>query len=168
RARFGTPEGGTRLATMRAGTLVVLEPGGLTASPAEGMVLWFGRNRPEVQICVGSDDPGVSRRHGTLEYSSGCWWVRTLGGRPVRVGRTHVLRKGDEPVPAADGRTSLLVEGADPERPAPGARGGGRRRNAPAPRPLLGHGAGPLPPARPVRTGTLGTPDLRLLGLDEE
>jgi len=56
----------------------------------------------------------ASRRHGTLEYSSGCWWVRTLGGRPVRVGRTHVLRKGDEPVPLADGRTSLLVEGADP------------------------------------------------------
>ena len=115
RARSGTPEGGTRLATMRPGTLVVLEPGvGLAASPAEGMVLWFGRNRPEVHICVGSDDPGVSRRHGTLEYSSGCWWVRTLGGRPVRVGRTHVLRKGDEPVPLADGRTSLLVEGADP------------------------------------------------------
>ena len=103
------------MATRRPGTLVVLEPGvGLTASPAEGMVLWFGRNRPEVHICVGSDDPGVSRRHGALEYSSGCWWVRTLGGRPVRVGRTHVLRKGDEPVPLADGRTSLLVEGADP------------------------------------------------------
>ncbi|MBL8926606.1 MAG: FHA domain-containing protein [Pseudonocardia sp.] len=99
---------------MRRGTLVVLEPGGLAASPAEGRVLWFGRNRSAVHICVGSHDAGVSRRHGTLEYSSGCWWVRAQGGRPVRVGRTHVLRYGDEPVPLADGRTSLLVEGSDP------------------------------------------------------
>ena len=40
--------------------------------------------------------------------------MRTLGGRPVRVGGTQLLRRGDEPVPLADGRTSLLVEGADP------------------------------------------------------
>ena len=80
---------------MRPGTLVVLEPGGgPTVSPTEGMVLWFGRNRPDVHICVGPDDAGVSRRHGTLEYSAGCWWVRTLGGRPVRVGGTQVLRRG--------------------------------------------------------------------------
>jgi hypothetical protein len=103
------------LTGMRPGTLVVLEPdSGLTVSPTEGMVLWFGRDRPNVHICVGSDDAGVSRRHGALEYSSGCWWVRARGGRPVRVGGTQVLRKGDEPVPLADGRTSLLVEGADP------------------------------------------------------
>jgi hypothetical protein len=100
---------------MRPGTLVVLEPdGGLTVSPTEGMVLLFGRNRPDVHICVGPDDLGVSRLHGTLEYSSGCWWVRAKGGRPVRVGGTQVLRNGDEPVPLSDGRTSLLVEGSDP------------------------------------------------------
>ena len=100
---------------VRPGTLVVLEPGGgPTVGPQEGRVLWFGRNRPEVHICVGPDDPGVSRRHGTLEFSAGRWWVRTLGSRPVRVGGTHVLRRGDEPVPLAEGRTSLLVEGADP------------------------------------------------------
>jgi hypothetical protein len=93
----------------------VLEPGdGPTVGPQEGRVLWFGRNRPDVHICVGPDDAGVSRRHGTLEFSAGRWWVRTLGSRPVRVGGTHVLRRGDEPVPLAEGRTSLLVEGADP------------------------------------------------------
>lgn len=100
---------------MRPGTLVVLEPdSGLTVSPTEGMVLLFGRNRPDVHICVGSDDLGVSRLHGQLEYSSGCWWVRAKGGRPVRVGGTQVLRNGDEPIPLSDGRTSLLVEGSDP------------------------------------------------------
>jgi hypothetical protein len=82
--------------------------------PQEGRVLWFGRNRPEVHICVGPDDRGVSRRHGTLEFSGGRWWVRTLGSRPVHVGGTHVLRRGDEPVPLAEGRTSLLVEGENP------------------------------------------------------
>ena len=97
------------------GTLVVLEPGGgPTVRPQEGRVLWFGRNRPDVHICVGPDDAGVSRRHGTLEFTAGRWWVRTLGSRPVHVGGTHVLRRGDEPVPLAEGRTSLLVEGADP------------------------------------------------------
>ena len=98
----------------RPGTLVVLEPGGPTVGPQEGRVLWFGRNRPEVHICVGPDDRGVSRRHGTLEFSAGRWWVRTLGSRPVHVGGTHVLRRGDEPVPLAEGRTSLLVEGENP------------------------------------------------------
>jgi hypothetical protein len=98
----------------RPGTLVVLEPGGGPWSPQEGRVLWFGRNRPDVHICVGPDDPGVSRRHGSLEFSAGRWWVRTLGSRPVHVGGTHVLRRGDEPIPLTEGRTSLLVEGADP------------------------------------------------------
>lgn len=55
----------------------------------------------------------VPRRHGTLEYRAGCWWVRALGGRPVRLGRTQELWRGDEPVPLADGRTSLQVEGAN-------------------------------------------------------
>jgi FHA domain len=107
--------GPVRTGVPRPGTLVVLEPGGgPTVGPQEGRVLVFGRNRPDVHICVGPDDPGVSRRHGTLEFTAGRWWVRTLGSRPVRVGGTHVLRRGDEPVPLAEGRTSLLVEGADP------------------------------------------------------
>jgi FHA domain len=97
------------------GTLVVLEPiRGTSWGPSEGREVFFGRNRSEVHICVGPDDPGVSRRHGALTFSHGRWWVRTLGGRPVHVGGTRVLRRGDEPVPLAEGRTSLLVEGADP------------------------------------------------------
>jgi hypothetical protein len=107
-------QGSGQAGSSRPGTLVVLEPGGGPWSPQEGRVLWFGRNRPDVHICVGPDDPGVSRRHGSLEFSAGRWWVRTLGSRPVHVGGVHVLRRGDEPVPLTEGRTSLLVEGADP------------------------------------------------------
>ena len=96
------------------GTLVVLVPeGGPTFRPQEGRVLWFGRNRPEVHICIGPDDLGVSRQHGALEFTAGRWWVRTTGRNPVRVGPT-TLHRGDDPVPLAEGRTSLLVEGADP------------------------------------------------------
>jgi hypothetical protein len=129
----------------RPGTLVVLEPdGGPTVGPQEGRVLWFGRNRPEVHICVGPDDPGVSRKHGSLEFAAGRWWVRTLGGRPVRVGGTHVLRRGDEPVPLSDGRTSLLVEGADP-RDLHLVR---VRVVGPAEQPVQGVGSGTVPVRR--------------------
>lgn len=102
---------------MQPGTLRVLEPDEdkhLTVSPVEGMVVRFGRNRPEVHICIGPDDTSVSRLHGTLEYRAGCWWVRALGQQPVRLGHSHVLWCGDEPVPLADGRTSLQVEGTNP------------------------------------------------------
>ncbi len=36
--------------------------------PKEGRELLFGRNRPEVHLCVGEDDLTVSRKHGTLTY----------------------------------------------------------------------------------------------------
>jgi hypothetical protein len=102
---------------MQPGTLRVLEPDDdkhLIVSPVEGMVVRFGRNRPEVHICIGPEDLGVSRLHGTLEYRTGCWWVRATGGRPVRLGHTHELWNGDDPVPLADGRTSLQVDGTNP------------------------------------------------------
>ena len=83
---------------MQPGTLRVLEPDEdkhLMVSPVEGMVVRFGRNRPEVHICIGPDDTSVSRLHGTLEYRAGCWWVRALGQQPVRLGHSHVLWCGD-------------------------------------------------------------------------
>ena len=99
----------------RAGTLVVLEPGGgPTVGPQEGRVLWFGRNRPPAPCGGGAAAPGGRRRHGTLERRAGRWGGRPHGSRPVHVGGTRVLRRGDEPLPLAEGRTSLLVEGADP------------------------------------------------------
>jgi hypothetical protein len=102
---------------MQPGTLRVLEPDDdkhLIVSPVEGMVVRFGRNRPEVHICIGPDDLGVSRLHGTLEFRDGCWWVRATGARPVWLGRTRELWNGADPVPLADGLTSLQVEGTNP------------------------------------------------------
>ena len=102
-------------ACYRPGTLMVLEPGDpRTWGPQEGRVLLFGRKRVAVHVCVGPDDPGVSRKHGALEFTDGQWQVRTLGERPVRVGGTYVLRKGDDPVALDEGCTALLVEGANP------------------------------------------------------
>jgi hypothetical protein len=102
---------------MQPGTLRVLEPEEnkhLIVSPVEGMVVRFGRNRPEVHICIGPDDLGVSRLHGTLEFRDGCWWVRATGARSVRLGHNYELRSGADPVPLADGRTSLQVDGTNP------------------------------------------------------
>ncbi len=51
----------------------------VTMPPKEERQLVFGRNRPEVHLCVGEDDLTVSRKHGTLTYSAGRWWLRNTG-----------------------------------------------------------------------------------------
>ena len=143
-------KGGTRLASMRPGTLVVLEPGGgLTVSPTEGMVLWFGRDRPNVHICVGSDDAGVSRRHGALGVQLRVL-VGTRPGRAAGPGRRHPgAPEGGRAGPAGRRPDLAARGGRRPTGRAPRARAGGRRGRAAAPQAGLGHGAGPLLPAGP-------------------
>jgi hypothetical protein len=79
--------------------------------PKEGRELLFGRNRPEVHLCVGEDDLTVSRKHGTLTYSAGRWWLRNTGTLAIRIGESRLLTAHDEAVPLAEGYTSLVVEG---------------------------------------------------------
>lgn len=80
--------------------------------PKEGRELLFGRNRPEVHLCVGEDDPTVSRKHGALTFSAGRWSVRNTGNLAIRIGESRLLTAHDEPVPLAEGYTSLVVEGS--------------------------------------------------------
>lgn len=80
--------------------------------PKEGRELLFGRNRPEVHLCVGEDDLSVSRKHGALTFSAGRWWLRNTGNLAIRVGEALLLTVHDEPVPLAEGYTSLVVEGS--------------------------------------------------------
>ncbi|WP_279582173.1 hypothetical protein [Fodinicola feengrottensis] len=50
---------------VQPGTLFVLGVhGGMSVSPNSRFTLVFGRNEPEVHVCVGVDDPRVSRRQG--------------------------------------------------------------------------------------------------------
>ncbi|WNV85102.1 hypothetical protein [Umezawaea sp. Da 62-37] len=68
-ARWCLALGATRVAP---GALSVLTlAGGVTIDPCDRGQLRFGRNRPEVEVCVGENDVMVSRRHGLLEHLTG-------------------------------------------------------------------------------------------------
>jgi pSer/pThr/pTyr-binding forkhead associated (FHA) protein len=95
------------------GTIYVLTvAGGLVVDPSEGKVILFGRNRPEVNVCVGEDDQRVSRQHGRLNYEAGRWWVTTLGRLPIRFPKSHLLFPDEDSIPLAAGYTPLFVQGA--------------------------------------------------------
>src|SRR4051812_31470830 len=84
----------------------------VTMPPKEGRELIFGRNRPEVHLCVGEDDLTVSRKHGTLTNSEGRWWLRNTGILAIRIGESRLLTAHDEAVPLEEGYTSLVIEGS--------------------------------------------------------
>jgi hypothetical protein len=86
--------------------------GGITVGPKEGRTIVFGRNRPEVHVCVGENDQRVSRSHGLLTHHLDHWWVRNTGRLPVRFPGSRLLFAEDEPIPLADGYTPLFVRGS--------------------------------------------------------
>lgn len=95
------------------GTMYALAiSGGIAIRPQEGRTIVFGRNRPEVHICLGEHDRRVSRHHGLLTYRDRRWWARTTGRLPVRFPDSRLLFTGDEPIPLAEGYTPLFVRGS--------------------------------------------------------
>jgi hypothetical protein len=121
---IGVPSGGQRLAkhheslargvpTAVPGAIVALALAeGVTVAPGEGRTVRFGRNRPEVDVCVGEDDLRVSRQHGLLAYRSGQWWVSNTGQLPIRLPSTQWMFNGEEPIPLTSGYTPLFVRGS--------------------------------------------------------
>lgn len=118
----------------RPGTIFVLSvAGGFAVGPKEGRTVLFGRNRPEVHVCVGEDDPRVSRQNGVLTHEHGRWWVANTGRQPIRLPDSRLLFGSEEPLPVAEGYTplfvpgssgrahvlELFVAGADGQRPVP-------------------------------------------------
>ncbi|WP_328315644.1 FHA domain-containing protein [Streptomyces sp. NBC_00388] len=118
----------------RPGTLFALAlTGGMVLGPGEGREVLFGRNRPDVHICLGENDTQVSRHQGTLIHRGGQWWVSNSGRLPIRCSGTRLLFRGEEPLPLATGYTPLFaggsrgrehllevfVAGPDDERPVP-------------------------------------------------
>ncbi|GAA2449063.1 hypothetical protein [Streptomyces macrosporus] len=80
----------------RPDTLFVLGAnGGMSVAPDARLSLMFGRNEPDVHVCVGADDPHVSRRHGyiTREYSR--WVLGNTGRLPIRLPGSRLLLGGD-------------------------------------------------------------------------
>ncbi|GAA2796997.1 FHA domain-containing protein [Saccharopolyspora taberi] len=86
--------------------------GGIAVRPREGRTILFGRNRPEVHVCIGEDDRRVSRHHGLLTCHRDRWWVGNTGRLPIRLPGSRLLFTDDEPVPVAEGYTPLFVRGS--------------------------------------------------------
>ncbi|MEU4193512.1 FHA domain-containing protein [Kribbella sp. NPDC026611] len=97
----------------QTGTMFVLTvAGGVAADPAPNRTVLFGRNRPEVHVCVGEDDQRVSRLHGSITFRNGQWWVAVTGRLPVRFPREQMLFGGEDSVPLGAGYTPLFVQGS--------------------------------------------------------
>ncbi|MGH3755899.1 MAG: FHA domain-containing protein [Pseudonocardiaceae bacterium] len=95
------------------GTIFALAiAGGIVIKPRQGRTILFGRNRPEVHVCVGEDDRQVSRQHGLLTHHRGQWRVGNTGRRPLRLPGSRMLFPDEEPVPLAEGYTPLFVQGS--------------------------------------------------------
>ncbi len=84
----------------------------LLERPVAGREVIFGRNRPDVHVCLGEDDAQVSRRQGTLTYHQGRWWVTTIGRLPIRCAAGRLLFHGEESLPLDTGYTPLFVRGS--------------------------------------------------------
>lgn len=96
-----------------ASTVVALTVAGrITAGPAEGRTIRFGRNRGEVDLPVGETDPRVSRRHGMLVRHEDHWWVSNTGRLPIRLPRTTWLFPGEDPFPLNPGYTPMFIRGS--------------------------------------------------------
>ncbi|QFZ19737.1 FHA domain-containing protein [Saccharothrix syringae] len=95
------------------GAVVALALSGrISVNPVEGRSVRFGRNRPDVDLCVGETDPRVSRLHGLLTRRAGRWWVTNTGRLPIRLPRTRWLFRDEDPVPLGDGYTPLFIRGS--------------------------------------------------------
>ncbi|MGH3939569.1 MAG: FHA domain-containing protein [Pseudonocardiaceae bacterium] len=85
------------------GTLFALgERGGISVSPTARLTVVFGRNEPEVHVCVGEHDRRVSRKQGMLSNDGNRWMIYNLGNVPIRFPGSQLLLKGqEEPLPIA-------------------------------------------------------------------
>ncbi|RKN46708.1 hypothetical protein D7294_00295 [Streptomyces hoynatensis] len=83
-------------ASVRPGTLFVLGVnGGMSVAPDAGFRLVFGRSEPDVHVCVGAEDPHVSRQHGHFVREDTRWVLHNLGRLPIRLSPSRLVLSGD-------------------------------------------------------------------------
>ncbi|MFW6690626.1 hypothetical protein [Streptomyces sp. MAR4 CNX-425] len=93
----------------RPETLFVLGTnGGMSVAPDAGFTLVFGRNEPEVHVCVGGGDRHVSRRQGLVTRQYERWVLTNTGKRPIRFPDSRLVHGGDQAFLPA-GYTPLFV-----------------------------------------------------------
>jgi hypothetical protein len=91
------------------GSIFVLAAGGgFAAPPRERFEVVFGRREPDVHVCIGADDPRVSRLQGRLVCSGTEWWLRNEGKLPIRLPQSRFLLSGNE-IPLAEGYSPLFI-----------------------------------------------------------
>ncbi|PYC88020.1 FHA domain-containing protein [Streptomyces tateyamensis] len=110
-----------RVPSAPPGTIFVLGPEGGYAVPPRRYTLLFGRDREDVHVPVGVDDPTVSRRHGvfTCTGTDDNWWLVNTGNLPIELpdgklmltGHRRIVERGYTPlVINSSKRRSHLVE----------------------------------------------------------
>jgi hypothetical protein len=97
------------------GTLFVLgAAGGIRVAPDAGFDVVFGRNGSDVHVCVGANDPHVSRRHGTIVREHARWVLANLGRLPIRFPGSRLVLSGDR-VQLPPAYTPLFIVGPKQE-----------------------------------------------------
>lgn len=121
--------------TSAAGTLYAQSvDGGISIAARAGRTVVFGRNGPDVHVCVGENDRKVSREQGRLTYRDQQWWLANTGRLPGRLPGGRLLFSSQEPFPLDEGYTPVFFQGsgrrehllelyvADQDGTPPGAR----------------------------------------------
>lgn len=92
------------------GTIFVVGPEGGYAVPSCRYTLLFGRDREEVHVPVGTDDPTVSRRHGVFICTEpgGEWWLHNTGQLPIELPDGALMLSGHLR-PVEPGYTPLVI-----------------------------------------------------------
>ncbi|MFE7503764.1 hypothetical protein [Promicromonospora sp. NPDC057488] len=102
---FGVPDSAP-------GTIYALSvSGGVRLSAGEERAVVFGRNRPDVDVCVGEDDLRISRSQGAVTYRAGLWWLTNTGHRALQLPHSLMLFPEDDPHPVDPGYTPVFVSG---------------------------------------------------------
>ena len=91
------------------GSLFVLAAGGgFAAPPRPAFEVVFGRKEPDVHVCIGPDDPRMSRFQGRITRGGTEWWLRNEGKLPIRLPQSRFLLSGNE-IPLAEGYSPLFI-----------------------------------------------------------
>lgn len=99
-----------RVPSAPTGTIFVLGPEGGYAVPRRRYTLLFGRDRDDVHVPVGVDDPTVSRRHGvfTCTGPDGDWWLTNTGHLPIELPNGALMLAGHRRI-VETGYTPLVI-----------------------------------------------------------
>ncbi|GIG68113.1 FHA domain-containing protein [Phytomonospora endophytica] len=90
------------------GTMFARADAGGYAVPLRKFTLHFGRERGEVHVPIGVNDPSVSRLHGVLTCDGSEWWIRNTGRLPIEIPGEPMLLSGHES-PIKSGYTPMLI-----------------------------------------------------------